>query len=126
MNAEIDEDLSLEQWETLKAIRVPDSKRALNRCIADSLVERGLAAPDLPGDDGVGPGQDPRRVQLPGVVAERAAVEVPPDVGPATPEAAARDARESRLQVRGRDPVGGVRGSQAHLSGVPGRAAVCT
>lgn len=44
MNAETDQDLSPEQWETLKAIRVTPARRALNRRIVDSLIELDLAA----------------------------------------------------------------------------------
>jgi len=44
MNAEFDYDLTPDQWETLKAIRVPVlSGRALNRSIVENLVALGLA-----------------------------------------------------------------------------------
>jgi ribosomal protein S19E (S16A) len=44
MNAEFDYDLTPDQWETLKAIRVPVlSGRALNRFILENLVALGLA-----------------------------------------------------------------------------------
>jgi len=44
MNAEFDYDLTPDQWETLKAIRVPVlSGRALNRSILENLVALGLA-----------------------------------------------------------------------------------
>jgi hypothetical protein len=44
MNAEFDYDLTPDQWETLKAIRVPVlTGRALNRSILENLVALGLA-----------------------------------------------------------------------------------
>ena len=44
MNAEFDYDLTPDQWETLKVIRVPVlSGRALNRSIVENLVALGLA-----------------------------------------------------------------------------------
>jgi hypothetical protein len=44
MNDEIDHDLTPDQWETLKALRVPVLKvSALNRFVLDDLVARGLA-----------------------------------------------------------------------------------
>ena len=44
MNADIDCDLTPDQWETLKAIRVPAANgRALNRSIIENLVALGLA-----------------------------------------------------------------------------------
>ena len=44
MNAEFDYDLTPDQWETLKAIRVPvQSGRALNRSIVEDLMALGLA-----------------------------------------------------------------------------------
>ena len=49
MNAEFDYDLTPDQWETLKAIRVPVlSGRALNRSIIEKLVALGLA--EMTGD----------------------------------------------------------------------------
>ncbi len=49
MNAEFDYDLTPDQWETLKAIRVPVlSGRALNRSIIGNLVALGLA--EMTGD----------------------------------------------------------------------------
>ena len=49
MNAEFDYDLSQEQWEALKAIRVPaPNGRALNRSIVENLVALGLA--EMTGD----------------------------------------------------------------------------
>ncbi len=49
MNAEFDYDLTPDQWETLKAIRVPVlSGRALNRSIVENLVALGLA--EMTGD----------------------------------------------------------------------------
>jgi hypothetical protein len=45
MSAEFDADLSTNQWETLKALRLPASKcQALNRFIVDQLVALQLAA----------------------------------------------------------------------------------
>ena len=45
MSAEFDPDLSTNQWETLKALRLPASKgHALNRFIVDQLVTLQLAA----------------------------------------------------------------------------------
>jgi hypothetical protein len=45
MSAEFDPDLSTNQWETLKALRLPASKgHALNRFIVDQLVALQLAA----------------------------------------------------------------------------------
>lgn len=44
MNAEDDYDLARDQWETLKAIRVPEPDRlALKRSVIDSLVALQLA-----------------------------------------------------------------------------------
>jgi ribosomal protein S19E (S16A) len=44
MNAEFDYDLTPDQWETLKAIRLPVANaRALNRSIIENLVALGLA-----------------------------------------------------------------------------------
>jgi hypothetical protein len=44
MNDEIDYDLTPDQWETLKALRVPVLKvSALNRFVLDDLVALGLA-----------------------------------------------------------------------------------
>ncbi len=49
MNAEFDYDLTPDQWETLKAIRVPAANgRALNRSIIEKLVALGLA--EMAGD----------------------------------------------------------------------------
>jgi len=49
MNAEFDYDLTPDQWETLKAIRVPAANgRALNRSIIEKLVALGLA--EMTGD----------------------------------------------------------------------------
>ena len=49
MNAEFDYDLSQDQWEALKAIRVPaPNGRALNRSIVENLVAFGLA--EMTGD----------------------------------------------------------------------------
>lgn len=45
MNDEIDYNLTPDQWETLKAIRVPTSRlSALNRFVLEDLVALGLAA----------------------------------------------------------------------------------
>ncbi len=45
MNAELDYDLTPDQWETLKALRIPaSSRRALNRAALDELVALELAA----------------------------------------------------------------------------------
>ena len=44
MNDEIDYDLTPEQWETLKALRVPVLRfSTLNRFVLDDLVALGLA-----------------------------------------------------------------------------------
>ena len=49
MNAEFDYDLTPDQWETLKAIRVPFANgRALNRSVVQNLVALGLA--EMTGD----------------------------------------------------------------------------
>ena len=49
MNAEFDYDLTPDQWETLKAIRVPVANgRALNRSIIANLVALELA--EMTGD----------------------------------------------------------------------------
>jgi hypothetical protein len=45
MNPELDYDLTPDQWETLKALRLPASKRRiLNRFVVESLVALQLAA----------------------------------------------------------------------------------
>lgn len=45
MNAEIDYDLTHDQWEALKALRVPaPERRALNRYIIEELIALHLAA----------------------------------------------------------------------------------
>ncbi len=45
MNAEIDYDLTLGQWEALKALRTPVAKRrALNRFVVEQLIALRLAA----------------------------------------------------------------------------------
>jgi hypothetical protein len=44
MNAEIDYDLTLDQWEALKALRVPASEyRAINRFVLERLMALQLA-----------------------------------------------------------------------------------
>jgi hypothetical protein len=44
MNAEIDYDLTLDQWEALKALRVPAAEyRAINRSILERLIALQLA-----------------------------------------------------------------------------------
>ena len=44
MNAELDYDLTPDQWETLKALRMPASaRRALNRAALDELVTLEIA-----------------------------------------------------------------------------------
>jgi hypothetical protein len=44
MNAEFDYDLTADQWETLKAIRVPaPNRRALNRFVVEKLLALQLA-----------------------------------------------------------------------------------
>ena len=49
MNVEFDYDLTQDQWEALKAIRVPaPNGRALNRSIVENLVAFGLA--EMTGD----------------------------------------------------------------------------
>jgi hypothetical protein len=45
MNAEVDYDLTPDQWEALKALRVPASeRRALNRFVLEPLIALQLAA----------------------------------------------------------------------------------
>jgi hypothetical protein len=45
MNAEIDYDLTRDQWETLKALRLPAlERRFLNRDVVNSLIGLELAA----------------------------------------------------------------------------------
>ena len=45
MNAEIDYDLAPDQWEVLKALRVPASERRdMNRCVLETLIALELAA----------------------------------------------------------------------------------
>ena len=45
MNAEIDYDLTLDQWEALKALRTPAAKRrVLNRFVVEQLIALRLAA----------------------------------------------------------------------------------
>jgi hypothetical protein len=45
MNAEFDYDLTRDQWETLKALRLPAAqRRILDRLAVKSLVTLGLAA----------------------------------------------------------------------------------
>jgi ribosomal protein S19E (S16A) len=49
MDAEFDYDLTPDQWETLKTIRVPAANgRGLNRAIVQNLVALGLA--EMTGD----------------------------------------------------------------------------
>jgi ribosomal protein S19E (S16A) len=49
MNAEFDYDLTPDQWETLKALRMPLANgRALNRSVVENLVALGLA--EITGD----------------------------------------------------------------------------
>src|SRR5258708_22447069 len=44
MNAEIDYDLTPDQWEMLKALRAPaPERRGLNRSVVENLVALGLA-----------------------------------------------------------------------------------
>ncbi|MGA7810512.1 hypothetical protein [Bradyrhizobium sp.] len=44
MNAELDYDLTLDQWETLKALRIPaPQRRAPSRFVLEQLVALGLA-----------------------------------------------------------------------------------
>jgi hypothetical protein len=45
MNAEIDYDLTRDQWEALKALRTPPAKRrALNRFVVEQLIALRLVA----------------------------------------------------------------------------------
>ena len=45
MNANIDHDLTLDQWEALKALRTPPVKRrGLNRFVVEQLIALRLAA----------------------------------------------------------------------------------
>lgn len=51
MDAEIDYELTRDQWEALKALRTPVTEcRALNRCVLAQLIALGLAgmSGDLP------------------------------------------------------------------------------
>jgi len=44
MNAEIDYDLTLDQWEALKVLRTPPAKRrVLNRSVVEQLIALRLA-----------------------------------------------------------------------------------
>jgi hypothetical protein len=44
MNPELDYDLTLEQWETLKALRIPSrERRRLNHLVVEELIGLGLA-----------------------------------------------------------------------------------
>jgi hypothetical protein len=64
MNAEIDYDLTLDQWEALKALRTPAAKRRVpNRFVVEQLIALRLAA-----ETGDGPGitSDGRSVLLRG------------------------------------------------------------
>jgi hypothetical protein len=55
MNAKIDYDLTLDQWEALKALRTPPAKRrVLNRFVVEQLIALRLAA-----ETGDGPGITP-------------------------------------------------------------------
>ena len=55
MNAEIDYDLTLDQWEALKALRTPAAKRrVVNRFVVGQLMALRLAA-----DTGDGPAITP-------------------------------------------------------------------
>jgi hypothetical protein len=55
MNAEMDYDLTLDQWEALKALRTPPAKRrSLNRFVVGQLIALRLAA-----DSGDGPAITP-------------------------------------------------------------------
>ena len=45
MNAELDYDLTPDQWEMLKALRVPAAeRRGANRLVLEALIALGLAA----------------------------------------------------------------------------------
>jgi ribosomal protein S19E (S16A) len=45
MNAEFDHELTHDQWETLKSLRIPArGRRSVNRFIVDQLIALGLAA----------------------------------------------------------------------------------
>ena len=45
MNAELDYELTPDQWETLKALRIPPrERRALNNFVVEELIVLGLAA----------------------------------------------------------------------------------
>jgi hypothetical protein len=45
MNAELDYDLTPDQWETLKVLRIPaHERRALNQSVVGELIALGLAA----------------------------------------------------------------------------------
>ena len=53
MNAESDHDLTANQWETLKALRLPAAKsRVLNRFIVDQLIALQLATRKDGSNDG--------------------------------------------------------------------------
>jgi ribosomal protein S19E (S16A) len=64
MNAEIDYDLTLDQWEALKALRKPAVKRrSLNRFVTEQLIALQLAAKN---DDGPAITPEGRRALLRG------------------------------------------------------------
>jgi hypothetical protein len=64
MNAEIDYDLTLDQWEALKALRTPAAKRwSLDRFVVEQLIALRLA---METDDGPGITSDGRSVLLRG------------------------------------------------------------
>lgn len=44
MNAELDYDLTRDQWEALKALRLPAAERRVDRLVVGSLIELQLAA----------------------------------------------------------------------------------
>jgi hypothetical protein len=59
MNAEIDYDLTPDQWEALKALRMPAAKcQSPNRFVIEQLIALRLAA-----EIGDGPGDHARRTQ---------------------------------------------------------------
>lgn len=76
--------------------------------VHERLDERRLAAADLADDEHVGAGEVAARIQLPWVVAEGPAVEVATDVGSARAERVLGNTGVHNLEVRRRDPVGGV------------------
>ena len=90
------------------ALRVDHPGLAAEDLLApqEGLDEARLAPPDLAEDQHVGIGQHAGAVQLPRVVAERPAEQIPADVGAPTAEAALGHERIGGLEVGRGGPVG--------------------